>query len=281
MPSQSHLRIFLAHSKEDKSLVREIYFLLGLDGFDPWMDELSLKPGQDWELEIDKAISASHIVALFISPSGSSRAGYLQKETILALDSADRQPEGTIFTIPIQLGECDMPRRLSHLHWLKAPANSNEVTRIYSALQTSLLERAVQLGVINSDYIYDMPMTRIHGTKGELFYPLQPGHYLVRGQNPNGGLYYGTADLSRRKRKYQMVARIGGIELKYIQESRPLDLEDYLLREPVVLRGEYEVVYEVQDSTGVCLGKWGTGGIEELIPASPFSRDWRPSRRRY
>ena len=40
------------HSKEDKPLVRESFFLLHLDGFVPWLDEESLVAGQNWEFEI-------------------------------------------------------------------------------------------------------------------------------------------------------------------------------------------------------------------------------------
>lgn len=51
LPRES-LRVFLAHSHHDKGFVREVYSLLRADGFDPWLDEEDLDPGQDWEHEI-------------------------------------------------------------------------------------------------------------------------------------------------------------------------------------------------------------------------------------
>ena len=44
MPSGS--RIFLAHAREDKPQVRDLYDRLKERGFDPWLDEIDLIPGQ-------------------------------------------------------------------------------------------------------------------------------------------------------------------------------------------------------------------------------------------
>jgi hypothetical protein len=39
MTEPNPLSVFLAHAKEDKPLVLEIYHLLRLDGFLPWVDK--------------------------------------------------------------------------------------------------------------------------------------------------------------------------------------------------------------------------------------------------
>ncbi|MGD9212253.1 MAG: toll/interleukin-1 receptor domain-containing protein, partial [Desulfobacteraceae bacterium] len=49
-------RIFLAHSSIDKKLVRKLYQELKRQGLDPWLDEEDLLPGQNWRIEIKKAI---------------------------------------------------------------------------------------------------------------------------------------------------------------------------------------------------------------------------------
>src|ERR1022692_1435857 len=51
--------VFLAHSHGDKAYVREIYRLLKLDGFHPWLDEMNLVAGQNWELEVEKAVQTA------------------------------------------------------------------------------------------------------------------------------------------------------------------------------------------------------------------------------
>jgi hypothetical protein len=46
-------RIFLCHASEDKAQVREVYRrLAAIQGFEPWLDEENLLPGQIWENEI-------------------------------------------------------------------------------------------------------------------------------------------------------------------------------------------------------------------------------------
>jgi hypothetical protein len=40
-------RIFLCHASEDKPQVREVYQRLGALGFEPWLDEVEILPGQD------------------------------------------------------------------------------------------------------------------------------------------------------------------------------------------------------------------------------------------
>ena len=94
------LRVFLCHSSGDKSAVRRLYQRLQSDGVDPWLDEEGIKAGQDWELEIRKAVRASDVVAVCLSGSSISKSGYVQREIKQALDIADEQPEGATFIIP-------------------------------------------------------------------------------------------------------------------------------------------------------------------------------------
>ncbi len=75
-------------------------------------------PGQDWEREIRQAIREADVVAVCLSQSSTTKAGYVQKEIKFALDVADEQPEGTIFAIPVRLEECSVPERLSRLQWV-------------------------------------------------------------------------------------------------------------------------------------------------------------------
>ena len=50
-------RIFLCHASEDKAQVREVYHRLrAINGFESWLDEENLLPGQEWTREIPKAI---------------------------------------------------------------------------------------------------------------------------------------------------------------------------------------------------------------------------------
>jgi hypothetical protein len=54
--------VFLCHSSDDKDAVRSLYRRLTVDGVVCWFDEESLPPGDNWEYEIEKAISVSRYV---------------------------------------------------------------------------------------------------------------------------------------------------------------------------------------------------------------------------
>jgi len=118
MTKNRKLKIFLCHSKDDKPKVRKLYKRLIADGFDAWLDKEKLLPGQDWELEIQKAVRNSDTVVVCLSNNSISKEGYIQKEIRFALDVAQEKPEGTIFLIPARLENCNVPDRISRFQWV-------------------------------------------------------------------------------------------------------------------------------------------------------------------
>lgn len=111
------LKVFLCHASADKPAVRALYTRLTKDGVDAWLDKEKLLPGQDWELEIRKAVRESDVVVVCLSKQF-NQAGFRQKEVRLALDTAMEQPEGEIFIIPARLEECDTLESLRRWHWV-------------------------------------------------------------------------------------------------------------------------------------------------------------------
>jgi hypothetical protein len=111
------IRAFLCHSSADKPKVRDLFSQLATSGIEPWLDENSLLPGQDFNLEITTAVRNSDVVIVCFSRSSVTKVGYIQKEMRLVLDVADEQPEGSLFIIPVRLEECDIPNRFKHLHY--------------------------------------------------------------------------------------------------------------------------------------------------------------------
>jgi CHASE2 domain-containing sensor protein len=122
--------------------VRGLYKRLRADGFDPWLDEENLLPGQDWQREITAAVRKSDIVLVCLSRDSINKKGFVQKELRYALDVADEQPEGSIFIIPLKLEECDVPERLSHLQWVNFFEN-----RGYEKLLASLRAKSIKPAV--------------------------------------------------------------------------------------------------------------------------------------
>lgn len=117
MPRQ--LRVFLCHASQDKPAVRKLYMYLKQHGIQPWLDREDLLPGQDWEVEIPKALFASDVILVCLSKHSVNKEGYVQKEIAFALDKALEKPEGTIFIIPVKLEECDVPNRLKRYQWVE------------------------------------------------------------------------------------------------------------------------------------------------------------------
>jgi hypothetical protein len=119
-------RIFLCHASEDKPQVCDVYNRLrAIDGFEPWLDEIDILPGQDWNYEIEQALENSDFVLVFLSTRSVKKIGYVQREFKRALERSEEMPEGFIHTIPVKLDDCTAPRqfRRHHRHGLLAAAH--------------------------------------------------------------------------------------------------------------------------------------------------------------
>jgi len=134
-------RIFLCHASEDKAQVREVYHRLrAIDGFEPWLDEEDLLPGQEWEREIPRALQTSDFILIFLSRNSVAKLGYVQREMKLALDAWQELPEGTIHTIPVRLDECEVPESFRHYHWANL-FDPNGFERIVRAIRAEVAKQ--------------------------------------------------------------------------------------------------------------------------------------------
>jgi len=136
------LSVFLCHASEDKSAVREIDHRLRQDGFEPWLDEDQLKPGQDWDFEINRALRRADAVVVCLTKESISKEGYLQKELRQALGIAEEKPDGTVFIIPVKLEPCEIPERIARWQWAAYYEPEG-----YDRLATALQLRAASLGL--------------------------------------------------------------------------------------------------------------------------------------
>jgi len=140
------LRVFLCHSKNDIKIVRELYEKLRDEPWiQPWLDEEDIFPGDDWNLEIQKAIRETDVILVCLSKSSITKEGYVQKEIKTALDYSDEKPDGTVYVIPIRLEECKPPERLSK--WQYADYFEGNRDRALQRLLVSLKRRAETSGV--------------------------------------------------------------------------------------------------------------------------------------
>ncbi|MBV6396694.1 MAG: Hercynine oxygenase [Anaerolineales bacterium] len=137
------LKVFLCHASADKPKVRELYRTLKRRGAQPWLDAEDLIPGQNWEVEIPKALLSSDAIIICLTPNSVDKEGYVQKEIKFALDKAMEMPEGRIFIIPARLEECELPFSLKKYHAVNL-YEKDGYTKLMQALKlrASQLERA-------------------------------------------------------------------------------------------------------------------------------------------
>jgi formylglycine-generating enzyme required for sulfatase activity len=139
-------RVFLCHSSNDKPTVRELYQKLRAEAWiQPWLDEEELYPGQDWNMEIEKAVEAADAIIVCLTKNSINKEGYVQRELRSVLDFANYKPEGTLYIIPVRLEECEPPRRLRA--WQYADYFEGQRERAFQRLLVSLKIRSDTLGL--------------------------------------------------------------------------------------------------------------------------------------
>jgi hypothetical protein len=148
MPTADHkLSVFLCHSKEDKPIIRNLYSQMTSEGWiDVWLDEIKLLPGQEWDIEIEKAVEQADVVIVCLSNKSVDKEGYIQKELRFVLNIADEKPEGTIFVVPLRLDDCAVPRRIRAWQYVDYFPQNNQAWA-YKRLIESLQLRARKIGI--------------------------------------------------------------------------------------------------------------------------------------
>ena len=148
--SKRSLKVFLCHASGDKPPVRDLYKRLTMEGVDAWLDKEKLLPGQDWQVEIPRAVRESDVVVVCLSNKSITKEGYVQKEIKFALDIAEEKPEGAIFLIPARLEDCLVPERLSRWQWVDLYEENGFVQ-----LLRSLKLRALAVGAVMESISYE------------------------------------------------------------------------------------------------------------------------------
>jgi len=106
-------RVFVAYAKEDAEKAGRIFDRLLQAGFNPWMDERKLLPGQNWARAIRNAIETADFVVGCFSHNSIHKRGGFQAEMRYALESARRLPLDEIYLLPVRLDECPVPAGVS------------------------------------------------------------------------------------------------------------------------------------------------------------------------
>src|SRR5687767_1570834 len=83
---------FLIHAAADKPQVRELYD--ALDGpFRTFLDEVAVRPGDNWVKTIDAGVQATRVFVVLISRAPRESSWYGLDEVVAAIELHRRDPE--------------------------------------------------------------------------------------------------------------------------------------------------------------------------------------------
>jgi hypothetical protein len=130
--------IFISYASPDRDRVVPYYDALKARGYDVWMDFRRLKPGQNWDFEIKRALNRAVLIIVFVSNNSTDRRGYVQREIKIALDRAMEKLAGDIYLIPVLLDdEASIPDELKQIHIVHA-SDTDCVEKIEDAIRHQL-----------------------------------------------------------------------------------------------------------------------------------------------
>ncbi|MCP2135840.1 hypothetical protein J2S28_002892 [Rhizobium sp. SLBN-94] len=112
--------VFISYTNADQDRVGEVADQLVARGLSIWIDHRKLKPGQNWDFEIRRALDRSAIIIVFISHNSVKKTGYVQREIRLALEKAEEKLVDDIYLIPVLLDDdVTVPSQLKDVQFIR------------------------------------------------------------------------------------------------------------------------------------------------------------------
>lgn len=146
--------IFISYASPDRERVIPFFEHLEKQGINVWMDDKSLKGGQNWDFEIKRVLEKATVVLTFVSKESAERRGYIQKELRIALDKRDEKLIDDIYLVPVLLDDIEIPESLKAIHCIRA-SDSRSLGQIEEALKFQLdrlgIERKKSESLVSQD----------------------------------------------------------------------------------------------------------------------------------
>jgi len=141
-------QIFLSYCHDNTTEANTLRKELLANGLDVWWDDMIL-PGQDWKLEIRKAMKRSAAVVLCLSKESEARTtSGIYPEAFDAIETYRNYEPGAIFLIPVRFSECELPHinidatrsldSLQHVDLFPLEKRADGVKRLIDALGKAL-----------------------------------------------------------------------------------------------------------------------------------------------
>jgi TIR domain len=112
-PSMPVGHAFISYVREDSSHVDQLQRALEAAGIPVWRDTASLWPGEDWRVNIRRAITndALAFIACFSRQSWSRDKSFQNEELIVAIDQLRLRRPDVPWLIPVRFDDCAIPDR--------------------------------------------------------------------------------------------------------------------------------------------------------------------------
>jgi hypothetical protein len=105
--------VFISYAHVDSDRVDQLQRTIEAAGIRVWRDKADLWPGQDWGVEIRRAITDNALVfiACFSQASLARSKSYQNEELTLAVEQLRQRPLDDSWLIPVRFNECEIPDR--------------------------------------------------------------------------------------------------------------------------------------------------------------------------
>lgn len=143
--------IFISYASPDRERVDPIVDRLEHSGLNVWMDHRCIRAGQNWNLEIRRALGKAAIVVVFMSELSVDRRGYAQREIKIALEQAEEKLTSDIYIIPVLIDSLsEFPESVRHLHMVKA-WESGSIEKIIESISQQISQLGQHAQHVQSD----------------------------------------------------------------------------------------------------------------------------------
>lgn len=123
------IRFFISYSRKDNTFAHRLAADLRAEGHTVWMDVSTLRAGQDWADEIDRAVRACDALILVVSPD-SMKSEWVSKETILAMNLKKS-------VVPVMCRQTTLPVHLIDIQYIDFQNSYDEaLQQLHQALST-------------------------------------------------------------------------------------------------------------------------------------------------
>ncbi len=112
---------FVSYAREDSSVALRLAADLKQAGANVWLDQLDIRPGRQWDREVEQALNVCQELLVILSPAAIASANVID-EVYYALDAGKN-------VIPLLIQDCQIPLRLHRVQYVDFRSNYREALK--------------------------------------------------------------------------------------------------------------------------------------------------------